>query len=326
MMRSSSADPSRCETDSNVASMMRPDGGARMEKHDSGAGRMESSREDLVDVYFRDVSKYPILSRDEERSMLDALDAQENPEERARATERANRQLVEANLRLVVMLAKGYQHRGLSLLDLIQEGNVGLLKAVERFDRHRGVRFSTYAAWWIRQSIVRALIDKAPTIRISSHRVHQRRQAQRARGRLERELGRPPSDAEIARDLGVTPYVMGRIANAAPEVSSLDSAESEEGRPAAQVHDDKAPAPFERLVASGLRRDTRRALSVLAPREAQVLVWRFGLDGGAFRTLAEIGSRLSLTKEGVRGIQIRALNKLRHSIHAGVLSDWWQTA
>ena len=168
-----------------------------MEMNGSTARRAGSSTDDLGEVYFRDVSKHPILSKDEERAMLDGIDRCLDPEERTRAAERANQQLVESHLRLVVMLAKGYQHRGLSLLDLIQEGNVGLLKAVERFDRYRGVRFSTYAAWWIRQSIVRALIDKAPIIRISSHRVHQRRRAQRARRHLERERGRPPSDEEI---------------------------------------------------------------------------------------------------------------------------------
>ena len=306
--------------------MTRPDGEIRMEMNGSTARRAGSSTDDLVEVYFRDVSKHPILSKDEERSMLDGIDRCLDPEERTRAAERANQQLVESNLRLVVMLAKGYQHRGLSLLDLIQEGNVGLLKAVERFDRHRGVRFSTYAAWWIRQSIVRALIDKAPIIRISSHRVHQRRQAQRARRHLERELGRPPSDEEVARQLGVTTDVMERIVNAVPEVGPLDSSETGDWGPAVQVRDDKTPPPDEQLVAAGLRRDTRRVLSVLAPREAQVLVWRFGLDGGAYRSLAEIGARLSLTKEGVRGIQVRALEKLRQSMHADVLSDWWRTA
>ena len=279
---------------------------------------------DLVARYFKDVSRYPVLTRKAEAALMAELDGVQGTRRFPDACERVRRRLVESSLRLVVVIAKAYRNRGMALLDLIQEGNIGVMKAADRFDPERGVRFGTYAAWWIRQGIVRALIDTSSTIRVSGHRADQVRQARQTRERLQGALGRQPTSSEVADALGVSPSVLERIDATVSQVWSIDQI-GEDDEPTtfvADIEDRSAPSPEARLIADGIHRDTLEALRSVTRREAEILALRYGLGGARGLTLAEIGRKLSLTREGVRGIQARALSKLRRSAQADRLASW----
>jgi RNA polymerase sigma factor (sigma-70 family) len=294
--------------------------------------RVAQPEEDLVRLYLNDIGKHDLLTKDDEVRMAQAVEAGlnarvelSNPGEIAPARLRELRRLVRdgdaatetfvtANLRLVVSIAKRYQARELPLLDLVQEGNLGLIHAVEKFDWRKGFKFSTYATWWVRQAITRGIANSGRTVRLPVHAGDLLVQVTRARGRLEGQLGRRPSTAELAADLQVDESKVTEILRHIGEPMSLSEPLGIDGDAELGdfVEDDSAVSPFEAAAAVLLTDEVAKMLLILDEREREILRLRFGLDRGQPRTLDEVGAHFHLTRERIRQIEARAMSKLRH--------------
>lgn len=273
------------------------------------------SIDDPVRMYLKEIGKVPLLSADEE---IDLAQRMENGDSEAK------RRLAEANLRLVVSIAKRYVGRGMLFLDLIQEGNLGLIKAVEKFDYRKGYKFSTYATWWIRQAITRAIADQARTIRIPVHMVETINKLIRVSRQLLQELGREPQPEEVAKEMGLTVEKVREIMKIAQEPVSLETpiGEEEDSHLGDFIPDDDAPAPAEAAAFTLLKEQLIDVLDTLTPREEKVLRLRFGLDDGRARTLEEVGKEFNVTRERIRQIEAKALRKLRHPSRSKKLKDY----
>jgi RNA polymerase primary sigma factor len=271
--------------------------------------------DDPVRMYLKEIGRVPLLRKEQEVEYAMAIEL---------GDDEARRELTEANLRLVVSIAKKYMGRGMSFLDLIQEGNMGLIRAVEKFDYRRGYKFSTYATWWIRQAVSRALADQARTIRVPVHMVESINKQIRVSRRLVQELGREPTEEEIAEEMGITPKrVLEIIAIARDPVSLEAPVGAEDDAHLGDFIEDKlAPAPVELASLAMLRVEVEHVLDTLTPRERRILQLRFGLIDGHQRTLEEVGKRLGVTRERIRQIEAKALRKLRHPARGGRLSDF----
>ncbi len=276
--------------------------------------------EDHVRMYLKEIGKVPLLSGEEE--LVLAQQMIEGETEAAR--EYAKQRLVEANLRLVVSIAKRYVGRGMFFLDLIQEGNLGLMKAVEKFDYNKGFKFSTYATWWIRQAITRAIADQARTIRIPVHMVETINKVLRVSRQLLQELGHEASAEEIAEVMNIPVEKVRETMKIAQEPVSLETpiGEEEDSHLGDFIPDDDAPAPAEAASYTMLREHLDEVLHTLTPREMQVLKLRFGFDDGRTRTLEEVGKEFNITRERIRQIEAKALRKLRHPSRAKKLKDY----
>ena len=273
------------------------------------------SIDDPVRMYLKEIGKVPLLSTTEEAEL-----AQRMSEGDADAKQR----LAEANLRLVVSIAKRYVGRGMLFLDLIQEGNLGLIKAVEKFDYTKGYKFSTYATWWIRQAITRAIADQARTIRIPVHMVETINKLIRVTRQLVQELGRDPLPEEIAKELNMPIDKVGEIMKIAQEPVSLETpiGEEEDSHLGDFIQDNETPAPQDAATFRLLKEQLVDVLSTLTPREEKVLRLRFGLDNGRARTLEEVGKEFNVTRERIRQIEAKALRKLRHPSRSKKLKDY----
>ena len=270
--------------------------------------------DDPVKMYLKDIGRVPLLSGDEE------IDLARRMQE---GDEAAKKRLSEANLRLVVSIAKRYVGRGMLFLDLIQEGNLGLMKAVEKFDYQKGFKFSTYATWWIRQSITRAIADQARTIRIPVHMVETINKLIRVSRQLLQEYGREPQPEEIAEVMGIPEDKVREIIKIAQEPVSLETpiGEEEDSHLGDFIPDDDAPAPADAAAFTLLKEQLMNVLSTLTPREEMVLKLRFGLEDGRARTLEEVGREFKVTRERIRQIEAKALRKLRHPSRSRKLKD-----
>ncbi len=275
--------------------------------------------DDAVRMYLKEIGKIPLLTPEREMEIAQRL-ASDDPAER----EEAKRELSEANLRLVVSIAKKYAGRGMQLLDLVQEGNLGLMKAVEKFDGTKGFKFSTYATWWIRQAITRSIADQSRTIRIPVHMVESINKMVRTSHQLSQELGRKPTDAELASAIGVSEAKLSEILRVAQEPVSLESpvGEEEDSHLADFIPDNATEAPPEAAMGSMMREQLMEALDMLGERERSVLCMRFGLLDGKPRTLEEVGRAFNVTRERIRQIEAKALKKLRLSTRSKKLKDY----
>lgn len=273
------------------------------------------SIDDPVRMYLKEIGKVPLLSAEEEMNLAKRI---ENDDQEAK------KRLAEANLRLVVSIAKRYVGRGMLFLDLIQEGNLGLLKAVEKFDYRKGFKFSTYATWWIRQAITRAIADQARTIRIPVHMVETINKLIRVSRQLLQELGREPSPEEVAKEMEMEVDKVREIMKIAQEPVSLETpiGEEEDSHLGDFIPDDDAPAPAEAAAYTMLKEQLMDVLDTLTPREEKVLRLRFGLDDGRARTLEEVGKEFKVTRERIRQIEAKALRKLRHPSRSKKLKDY----
>ncbi|MBQ3109464.1 MAG: RNA polymerase sigma factor RpoD [Clostridia bacterium] len=273
------------------------------------------SIDDPVRMYLKEIGKVPLLSANEEIAIAKRM---------AAGDEDAKQQLAEANLRLVVSIAKRYVGRGMLFLDLIQEGNLGLIKAVEKFDYRKGYKFSTYATWWIRQAITRAIADQARTIRIPVHMVETINKLIRVNRQLLQEYGRDPRPEEIAKEMGISEEKVREIIKIAQEPVSLETpiGEEEDSHLGDFIPDDDAPAPAEMAAFTLLKEQLRGVLDTLTAREEKVLRLRFGLDDGKARTLEEVGREFNVTRERIRQIEAKALRKLRHPSRSKKLKDF----
>ena len=276
---------------------------------------IDSSVDDSVKIYLKDIGKVPLLTADQEIELAKRMEE---------GDEEAKHILSEANLRLVVSIAKRYVGRGMQFLDLIQEGNLGLMKAVEKFDYTKGFKFSTYATWWIRQAITRAIADQARTIRIPVHMVETINKQVRATRQLLQKLGREPSPEEIAEFIGATPERVREIQKIAQEPVSLETpiGEEEDSHLGDFIEDSNAAAPAEVAEANMLREQLISVLSTLTPREEKVLRLRYGIDDSHPRTLEEVGKEFNVTRERIRQIEAKALRKLRHPNRIKKLKDY----
>ncbi|MBO9541743.1 RNA polymerase sigma factor RpoD [bacterium] len=263
------------------------------------------STDDPVRMYLREIGSIPLLSPAQEIELARKI---------AAGNERAKRKLAEANLRLVISIAKKYVGRGMLFLDLIQEGNLGLIRAVEKFDHEKGFKFSTYATWWIRQAITRAIADQARTIRIPVHMVETINRLKKVSRKLAQDLGRKPSEEEIAKEMEVTVEKLREIIKVAQEPVSLETpiGKEEDSRLGDFIEDKETEAPVNAVTHELLREDINDVLSTLSSRERDVLRLRFGLDDGRSRTLEEVGQQFGVTRERIRQIEAKALRKLRH--------------
>ena len=271
--------------------------------------------DDPVKMYLKDIGRVPLLSAEEEVEL-----AKRMQEDDAAAKKR----LSEANLRLVVSIAKRYVGRGMLFLDLIQEGNLGLMKAVEKFDYQKGFKFSTYATWWIRQSITRAIADQARTIRIPVHMVETINKLTRVQRVLLQELGREPTPEEIAEKMGVTEERVREIQKIAQDPVSLETpiGEEEDSHLGDFIEDEKTQTPSESVATTMLKEQLLGVLDTLTPREEKVLRLRYGIDDGKPRTLEEVGKEFNVTRERIRQIEAKALRKLRHPSRSKKLKDF----
>ena len=304
--------------------------GIRVEEEDSDLpllddaqiGRLEHelsaegvALDDPVKAYLKEIGQVPLLSAEEEQTLARAARAGDAD---------ARRRLSEANLRLVVSVAKRYAGRGLPFLDLIQEGNLGLMKAAEKFEPDRGFKFSTYATWWIRQSITRAIADQGRTIRIPVHLVEHINRVRKTAGELLRKNGREPTAEEIAVRLEMEPDRVRELLQLAQEPVSLETpvGEEEDAHLEDFIQDEEAGIPVDEAGRQLLRRELMSVLKSLTPREERVITLRFGLDDGRPRTLEELGKEFNVTRERIRQIEAKALRKLRHPSRAKRLRDY----
>ncbi|PLX31402.1 MAG: RNA polymerase sigma factor RpoD [Clostridiales bacterium] len=271
--------------------------------------------DDPVRMYLKEIGKVPLLTATEEIELAQAMEA---------GDEEARKKLCEANLRLVVSIAKRYVGRGMLFLDLIQEGNLGLIKAVEKFDWRKGYKFSTYATWWIRQAITRAIADQARTIRIPVHMVETINKLIRVSRQLLQELGREPKPEEIAEEMDMPVEKVREILKIAQEPVSLETpiGEEEDSHLGDFIPDIDAPAPAEAAAFSMLKEQLIEVLDTLTPREQKVLKLRFGLEDGRARTLEEVGKKFDVTRERIRQIEAKALRKLKHPSRSKKLKDY----
>ncbi|MDP2660861.1 MAG: RNA polymerase sigma factor RpoD [Dehalococcoidia bacterium] len=297
--------------------------------------------DDPVRMYLREIGRVDLLTGAEEVKLGKAIEDGEaarkelmegNPTYQERRQldytiligDRARQRLTEANLRLVVSVAKKYIGRGMSLLDLIQEGNIGLIRAVEKFDYRKGYKFSTYATWWIRQAITRAIADQARTIRIPVHMVETINKLLRTNRRLLQELGREPTSEEVATEMGITPDKVREIIKVSQEPVSLETpiGEEEDSHLGDFIEDLALPAPADAASRQLLKEQVEEVLHTLTPRERRVLQLRFGLEDGRSRTLEEVGKEFAVTRERIRQIEAKALRKLRHPSRSKKLKDY----
>ena len=273
------------------------------------------SIEDPVRMYLKEIGKVPLLTAEEEKELAMKMEAGDME---------AKKRLAEANLRLVVSIAKRYVGRGMLFLDLIQEGNLGLIKAVEKFDYRKGYKFSTYATWWIRQAITRAIADQARTIRIPVHMVETINKLIRVQRQLLQELGREPYPEEIAEKMGLPVERVREIQKISQEPVSLETpiGEEEDSHLGDFIQDDNVPVPAEAAAFTLLREQLDEVLGTLTDREQKVLKLRFGLEDGRARTLEEVGKEFKVTRERIRQIEAKALRKLRHPSRSRKLKDY----
>ena len=273
------------------------------------------SIEDPVRMYLKEIGKVSLLSADEEIELAKRME---------KGAEAAKKRLAEANLRLVVSIAKRYVGRGMLFLDLIQEGNLGLIKAVEKFDYRKGYKFSTYATWWIRQAITRAIADQARTIRIPVHMVETINKLIRVSRQLLQELGREPTPEEIAEEMDMPVDRVREILKISQEPVSLETpiGEEEDSHLGDFIQDDNVPVPADAAAFTLLKEQLVEVLSTLTDREQKVLRLRFGLDDGRARTLEEVGKEFNVTRERIRQIEAKALRKLRHPSRSRKLKDY----
>ena len=271
--------------------------------------------DDPVRMYLKEIGKVPLLSADEEIELAQRME---------QGDEEAKKRLCEANLRLVVSIAKRYVGRGMLFLDLIQEGNLGLIKAVDKFDYRKGYKFSTYATWWIRQAITRSIADQARTIRIPVHMVETINKLIRVSRQLLQTYGREPSPEEIAVEMGLSVEKVREIQKIAQEPVSLETpiGEEEDSHLGDFIPDDDVPAPAEAAAFSMLKEQLVEVLDTLTEREQKVLKLRFGLEDGRARTLEEVGKEFDVTRERIRQIEAKALRKLRHPSRSKKLKDY----
>ena len=271
--------------------------------------------EDPVRMYLKEIGKVPLLSAEEEIELAKRMEL---------GDQEAKKRLAEANLRLVVSIAKRYVGRGMLFLDLIQEGNLGLIKAVEKFDYRKGYKFSTYATWWIRQAITRAIADQARTIRIPVHMVETINKLIRVSRQLLQELGREPSPEEIAAEMNMPVERVREILKISQEPVSLETpiGEEEDSHLGDFIQDDNVPVPADAAAFTLLKEQLEEVLGTLTEREQKVLTLRFGLEDGRARTLEEVGKEFNVTRERIRQIEAKALRKLRHPSRSRKLKDY----
>ena len=311
-------------TDSNADDMILDDDDADIDKLDEEEIELDKidlsvpegvSIEDPVRMYLKEIGKVPLLSAEEEIELAKRM---ENGDEAAK------KRLAEANLRLVVSIAKRYVGRGMLFLDLIQEGNLGLIKAVEKFDYRKGYKFSTYATWWIRQAITRAIADQARTIRIPVHMVETINKVKKVSSQLLHKNGHEPTAEEIADEIDMSVDKVREIMRVAQEPVSLETpiGEEEDSHLGDFIPDDEAPAPADAASHILLREQLGEVLHTLTPREEKVLRLRFGLEDGRSRTLEEVGKEFNVTRERIRQIEAKALRKLRHPSRSKKLRDF----
>ena len=295
------------DLESEVEQMMSPE---EIEKMQEGL-----AIDDPVRMYLKEIGKVPLLDPDEEVILAERM---------MQGDEHAKNKIVEANLRLVVSIAKKHVGKGMAFLDLIQEGNLGLMKAVDKFDYAKGFKFSTYATWWIRQAITRAIADQARTVRIPVHMVETIHKVSRVSRQLLQELGREPSPEEIAEVIGMTPEKVRDTMKYALEPVSLETpiGEEEDSHLGDFIPDEDSPAPSEAASYTLLKEQLNEVLHTLTPREEQVLKLRFGLLDGRTRTLEEVGKEFDITRERIRQIEAKALRKLRHPSRSKRLRDY----
>lgn len=271
--------------------------------------------DDPVRMYLKEIGKVELLTADEEKELAARMEV---------GDDEAKQHLIEANLRLVVSIAKRYTGRGMQFLDLIQEGNLGLIKAVDKFDYHKGYKFSTYATWWIRQAITRAIADQARTIRIPVHMVETINKLIRVQRQLLQKLTREPEADEIAQEMGITVEKVREIMKISQEPVSLEKpiGEEEDSHLGDFIPDEDAPSPAEQAAFTLLKEQLFDVLKELTPREEQVLKMRYGLEDGRTRTLEEVGKEFNVTRERIRQIEAKALRKLRHPSRSKKLKDY----
>jgi len=310
------------------------------EEDEDSRGRKGVTVEDAVSLYLKEISQTPLLTAEEERDLAAQVERGRNAStelknghdedqharllEAIREGELARQKIIEANFRLVVSIAKHYTGRGVAFLDLIQEGNIGLIRAVEKFDYHRGYKFSTYATWWIRQAITRAIADQARTIRVPVHMCERINRVTRASRAIAQRVGRDPTVEELAEELSTDAEKVEHILRVAQHPLSLEMPVGDEndGHLEDFIEDDGATPPMETATQHLLRDEIASVLSSLSPREGRVIQLRFGLKDGQAHTLDEVGRKFGVTRERIRQIEAKALRRLRHPRHTRRLRDF----